>query len=29
VCLNEERFVALLWHAFRLVHDLDDTRQAR
>ena len=26
---HEERFVALLWPAFRLVHDLDDTRQAR
>jgi hypothetical protein len=26
---REERYVELLWPAFRLVHDLDDTRQAQ
>jgi hypothetical protein len=26
---REDRYVELLWPAFRLVHDLDDTRQAR
>ena len=26
---REDRFVELLWPAIRLVHDLDDTRQAR
>ena len=26
---REERFLTLLWPSFRLVHDLDDTRQAR
>lgn len=26
---REERYVELLWPAFRLVHDLDDTREAR
>ena len=26
---GEERFVELLWRAFRLVHDMDDTREAR
>ena len=26
---GEDRYVDLLWPAFRLVHDLDDTRQAR
>ena len=26
---HEERYVALLWSRFSLVHDLDDTRQAR
>jgi len=26
---REERYVEFLWPAFRLVHDLDDTRQAR
>ena len=26
---SEDRYVELLWPAFRLVHDLDDTRQAR
>lgn len=26
---REDRYVGLLWPAFRLVHDLDDTRQAK
>jgi hypothetical protein len=26
---REDRYVRLLWPAFRLVHDLDDTRQAK
>lgn len=26
---KEDRYVELLWPAFRMVHDLDDTRQAR
>jgi len=26
--LGEERYVRYLWDAFRLVHDIDDTRQA-
>jgi hypothetical protein len=26
---REDRYVELLWPAFRLVNDLDDTRQAR
>ena len=26
---NEERYVALLWSSFSLVHDLDDTREAQ
>jgi hypothetical protein len=26
---REERYVAYLWHAFRMVHDVDDTRGAK
>ena len=26
---REERYVALLWSSFSLVHDLDDTREAQ
>jgi hypothetical protein len=27
--VREDRYVELLWPAFRLVNDLDDTREAR